>query len=77
MFAMVKDSLTNEIRKESPWTVLFGDDVVISCENWEEIWIELEEWMDTQGLGGREAIRAKTEYPCLDRDDGKQLGPKG
>ena len=32
MFAMVMERLTNEVRQESPWTMMFADDTVICSE---------------------------------------------
>ena len=29
LFAVIMDRLTDEVRRESPWTVLFADDIVI------------------------------------------------
>ena len=29
LFAVVMDGLTDEVRQESPWTMLFADDIVV------------------------------------------------
>ncbi len=44
LFAVVMDRLTDEVRQESPRTMMFADDVVICCENREEVETELERW---------------------------------
>ena len=31
LFAVIMDRLTDEVRREAPWTMLFADDIVI-CE---------------------------------------------
>ena len=36
LFAMVMDRLTNEIRLESPWTMMFADDIMICRESREQ-----------------------------------------
>ena len=36
LFAMVMDRLTDEIRQESPWTMMFADDIVICSESREQ-----------------------------------------
>ncbi|KAK3515281.1 hypothetical protein QTP70_013483 [Hemibagrus guttatus] len=39
LFAMVMDQLSEEVRQESPWTLMFGDDIVICSESrWRKTW---------------------------------------
>ena len=33
LFAMVMDRMTDEIREEAPWTMMFADDIVICSES--------------------------------------------
>ena len=37
LFAMIMDRLTDEVRREPPWTMLFADDIVICEETREEV----------------------------------------
>ena len=37
LFAAIMDRLTNEVRGEPPWTMLFADDIVICEETREEV----------------------------------------
>ncbi|KAK3559199.1 hypothetical protein QTP86_005200 [Hemibagrus guttatus] len=37
LFAMVMDQLSEEVRQESPWTMMFADDIVICSENREQM----------------------------------------
>lgn len=37
LFALVMGRLTNEIRQESPWTMMFSDDAVIRSESGEQV----------------------------------------
>ena len=37
LFAVIMDRLTDEVRREPPWTMLFADDIVI-CEETREKW---------------------------------------
>ena len=37
LFAVIKDRPTDETRRESPWTMLFADDIVICEETREEV----------------------------------------
>ena len=44
LFAAIMDRLTNEVRTEPPWTMLFADDIVICKETREEVEWRLESW---------------------------------
>ncbi|KAK3535197.1 hypothetical protein QTP70_004755 [Hemibagrus guttatus] len=39
LFAIVMDQLSEEVRQESPWTMMFADDIVICSESrWRKAW---------------------------------------
>ncbi|KAK3558455.1 hypothetical protein QTP86_018182 [Hemibagrus guttatus] len=42
LFAMVMDQLLEEVRQESPWTMMFADDIVICSESREQVEENLE-----------------------------------
>ncbi|KAI5621396.1 gastrula zinc finger protein XlCGF28.1-like, partial [Silurus asotus] len=42
LFAVVMDRLTDEVSQESPWTMMFADDIVICCESREQVEKSLE-----------------------------------
>ena len=44
LFVAIMDSLTDELRRESPWTMLFTDDIVICEETREKVGRRLECW---------------------------------
>ena len=44
LFAMVMDGLTDEVGQESPWTMIFADDIVICSESKEQVEEKLERW---------------------------------
>ncbi|KAK3531462.1 hypothetical protein QTP70_022095 [Hemibagrus guttatus] len=44
LFAIVMDQLSEEIRQESPWTMMFADDIVICSESREQVEENLERW---------------------------------
>ncbi|KAK3512852.1 hypothetical protein QTP70_028924 [Hemibagrus guttatus] len=44
LFAMVMDQLSEEVRQESPWTMMFADDIVICSESREQVKQNLERW---------------------------------
>lgn len=43
-FSVVMYRLTDEVRQQSPWTMIFVDDIVIFSEGREETENELERW---------------------------------
>ncbi|KAK3514443.1 hypothetical protein QTP70_018255 [Hemibagrus guttatus] len=44
LFAIVMDQLSEEVRQESPWTMMFADDIVICSESREQVEENLERW---------------------------------
>ena len=44
LFAVIMDRLTDEVRREPPWTMLFADDIVICKETRKEVEQRLESW---------------------------------
>ena len=44
LFAVIIDKLTEDIRKDAPWDVLFADDTVLSKQNHRELEDDLEIW---------------------------------
>ena len=46
LFAIVMDTVTDNIRKEAPWSMMFADDVVLCCEEKSELEEDLGRWRD-------------------------------
>ncbi|KAK3542731.1 hypothetical protein QTP70_000088 [Hemibagrus guttatus] len=44
LFVMVMDQLSEEVRQESPWTMMLADDIVICSESREQVEENLERW---------------------------------
>ena len=65
LFAIVIDALTEEIRREAPWNMMYADDVVLLNETKEEAERELERWRDALEKRGLRVSRSKTEYLCI------------
>ena len=65
LFAIMMDSLTENIRKETPWHMMFGDDVVLCAREKNVLELELEQWVEALEKRGMKVSRAKTEYMCL------------
>ena len=65
------DSLTENIRKEAPWQMMFADDVVLCAREKDVLELELEQWREALEKRGMKVSRAKTEYMCL---NGTPLG---
>ena len=67
LFAVIMDRLTDEVRRELLWTMLFADDIVICEETREEVKRTLECWRHALERRGIKVGRSKTEYLCINR----------
>ena len=65
LFAVIMDRLTDEVRREPLWTMLFADDIVIFKETREEVERRLESWKYALERRGMKVSRSKTEYLCI------------
>ena len=70
--------LTQNIRKDVAWDMLFADDIVLSRKNHRELEEDLEIWRNALERRGLKVIRSKTEYLRVGGvDDGEKLKLKG
>ena len=65
LFAIVIDSLTEMIQKDSPWDMLFADDIVLCAETSAEVEEHLEDWRRVMEDSGLRVNRQKTVYLCM------------
>ncbi|KAK3510812.1 hypothetical protein QTP70_022737 [Hemibagrus guttatus] len=65
------DQLSEEVRQESPWTMMFADDIVICSESREQVEESLERWRFALERRGMKVSRSKTEYMCVNEREGK------
>ncbi|KAK3513464.1 hypothetical protein QTP70_015459, partial [Hemibagrus guttatus] len=67
----VMDQLSEEVREESPWTMMFADDIVICSESREQVEENLERWrfaLERRGMkGDKEAELGLPFSPLCDR----------
>ena len=70
LFVMVMDRLTDEIRQESPWTMMFADDIVICSESREQAEASLERWRYALERRGMKGSRSNTECMCVNEREG-------
>ncbi|KAK3564995.1 hypothetical protein QTP86_032513 [Hemibagrus guttatus] len=76
LFAIVMDQLSEEVRQESPWTMMFADDIVICSESREQVEENLERWRFALERRGMKVSRMQF-FPnvmriCLDNKDIEQ-----
>ncbi|KAK3532193.1 hypothetical protein QTP86_009472 [Hemibagrus guttatus] len=64
------DQLSEEVRQESPWTMMFADDIVICSESREQVEKNLERWRFALERRGMKVSRSKTEYMCVNEREG-------
>ena len=78
LFAIIMDKLTENIRKDAPWNMLFADDIVLSRQNHRELEDELEIWRNALESRDLKVSRRKTEYlKAGGVDDGEELKLQG
>ncbi|KAK3525841.1 hypothetical protein QTP70_010897 [Hemibagrus guttatus] len=70
LFAIVMDQLSEEVRQESPWTMMFADDIVICSESREQVEESLERWRFALERRGMKVSGSKTEYMCVNEREG-------
>ncbi|KAK3549996.1 hypothetical protein QTP86_016957 [Hemibagrus guttatus] len=70
LFAIVMDQLSEEVRQESPWTMMFADDIVICSESREQVEENLEMWRFALERRGMKVSHSKTEYMCVNEREG-------
>ncbi|KAK3573017.1 hypothetical protein QTP86_012245 [Hemibagrus guttatus] len=70
LFAIMMDQLSEEVRQESPWTMMFADDIVICSESREQVEENLERWRFALERRGMKVSRSKTEYMCVNEREG-------
>ncbi|KAK3536514.1 hypothetical protein QTP86_013837 [Hemibagrus guttatus] len=70
LFAIVMDQLSEEVRQESHWTMMFADDIVICSESREQVEENLERWRFALERRGMKVSRSKTEYMCVNEREG-------
>ena len=65
LFAIVMDTLTEDVRRDAPWNMLFADDIVLCCDTRDEAEEQLADWREVLEKRGMRVSRAKTEYLVL------------
>ncbi|KAK3543780.1 hypothetical protein QTP70_027194 [Hemibagrus guttatus] len=64
LFAIVMDQLSEEVRQESPWTMMFADDLVICSESREQVEENLERWRFALERRGMKVSRIQSNGEC-------------
>ena len=59
-FAIMMDSLTENIRKQAPWQMMFAGDVVLCARDKDVLELELEQWREALEKRGMKVSRATT-----------------
>ena len=72
LFAVITDRLTDEVRREPLWMMLFADDIVIFEETREEVERRLKSWKYALERRGMKISRSKTEYLCINGGNDKE-----
>ena len=76
LFTVIMDRLTDEVRREPPWKMLFADNIVICEEAREEVERRLECWRYALERRGMKISRSKTEYLCINGANDNEIVKK-
>ena len=77
-FAIIINRLTEDIRKDAPWDMLFADDIVLPRKNHRELEEDLEIWRNALERRGLKVNRSKIEYLGVGGvDNGEELKLQG
>ena len=72
LFNIVFDVITEDVREEPPWCVLYADDIVLVTEERRQLERKLEEWRVTLENRGMKISRSKTDYFTTDTSGDQQ-----
>ena len=72
LFAVIMDRLTDEVRREPPWTMLFADDIVICEETREEVERKIKCWRSALKRKGIKVSRSRTKYLCVNEGNDEE-----
>ena len=67
LFAVIMNKITDEVRREPHWTILFANNIVICEETREKVERRLESWRYALERRGMKVSRSKTKYLCINR----------
>ena len=73
LFVLVMDVLTEEIRNENLWELLYADDLVITAETEEELQRRVIEWQESMERGGLKVNVGKTEVMVSSKVEGERI----
>ncbi|KAK3572295.1 hypothetical protein QTP86_030253, partial [Hemibagrus guttatus] len=74
LFAIVMDQLSEEVRQESPWTMMFADDIVICSESREQVEENLERWRFALERRGMKVSHTPPEFLQWPQSVSKPVG---
>ena len=69
LFDLVVDAATSDIKSESPWSILFADDIVLCSSRQEDLQRKLEQWREALENRGFKINRKKTVYLSTGREN--------
>ncbi|XGW23905.1 hypothetical protein V3C99_005819 [Haemonchus contortus] len=69
LFVVVMDTITKDLQKPAPWTLLYADDVMLASEDKSELESQVQTWSDRLAMFGLRLNVKKTEYLTTDSSE--------
>ena len=77
LFDLIMDVVARNIKEQSPWSMLFADDVVLCSTRRDEVETKLEQWRKAMEDRGLKISRKKTEYLKFNDDQNLDVKLQG
>uniref|UniRef100_A0A7I4Y565 Reverse transcriptase domain-containing protein n=1 Tax=Haemonchus contortus TaxID=6289 RepID=A0A7I4Y565_HAECO len=69
LFVVVMDTITKDLQKPAPWTLLYADDVMLASEDKSELESQVQTWSDRLAMFGLRLNVKKTEHLTTDSSE--------
>ncbi|VDP27447.1 unnamed protein product [Heligmosomoides polygyrus] len=71
------DAITRDLQQPVPWTLLYADDVMLACEEKDDLERQVQAWCDRLARFGLKLNVKKTEYLTTDVNESGSIKING
>ncbi|VDO19280.1 unnamed protein product [Heligmosomoides polygyrus] len=62
LFVVVMDAITRDLQQPVPWTLLFAEDMMLACEDKDDLERQVQAWCDRLAMRGLKLNARKADY---------------